>query len=106
MINFGVYEWLKSMLSVTPGKNCCIIKSMSSIIENLLASISKLLSEDIERVTNPERAICQTECFKTILNSERVKTCLFLRFLHFHFCVYHEIGYCVYVYLKEKKKPS
>ena len=31
MINFGVYIWLKSMLSVTLGKKCCIIKSMSSI---------------------------------------------------------------------------
>ena len=37
MINFGIYIWPKSMLSVTPGKNCCIIKSMSSIIEELLA---------------------------------------------------------------------
>ena len=64
------------MLSVTPGKNCCIIKSMSSII----ASISKLRNEDIERVTKRERAICRPECFKMILNSERVKTCLFLRF--------------------------
>ena len=33
MINLGIYIWSKSMLSVTPGKNCCIIKSMSSIIE-------------------------------------------------------------------------
>ena len=33
MINFGVYIWPKSMLGVTPGKNCSIIKSMSSIIE-------------------------------------------------------------------------
>ena len=78
MINFGVYVWPKSMLSVTPGKYCCIIKSMSSIIE-LLASISKLRSEDIERVTIRERAICQLGCFKMILNSERLKTCLFLR---------------------------
>ena len=67
------------MLSVTPGKNCCIIESMSSIIE-FLASISKLRSEDIEKVTKRERAICRPECFKMILNSERVKTCLFLRF--------------------------
>ena len=28
IINFGVYVWSKSMLSVTQGKNCCIIKSM------------------------------------------------------------------------------
>ena len=79
MINFGVYVWPKSMLSVTAGKNSCIIKSMSPIIE-LLASISKLRSEDIERVTKRERAICRPECFKIVLNSERVKTCLFLRF--------------------------
>ena len=63
MIYFGVYVWPKSMLSVTPGKNSCIIKSMSSI----------------ESVTKRERAICRPECFKMILNSERVKTCLFLR---------------------------
>ena len=54
------------MLSVTPGKNCCIIQSM----------ISKLRSEDIERVTKRERAICRPECYKMILNSERVKTSL------------------------------
>ena len=39
MINFGVYIWPKSMLSVTPGKNCCIIKSMSSIIEFISLNI-------------------------------------------------------------------
>ena len=79
MIYFRVYVWPKSMLSITPGKNCCIIKPMSSIIESL-ALISKLRSEDIERVTNHERAICRPECFKMILNSERVNTYLFLRF--------------------------
>ena len=30
--------------------------------------------------TKCERAICRPECFKMILNSERLKTCLFLRF--------------------------
>ena len=79
MINFGVYIWSKSMLSVTPGKNCCIIKSMSSIIE-FLASISKLRSESIERVIKRERAICRSECFKMMLNSERVEACLFMHF--------------------------
>ena len=39
MINFGIYIWPKSMLSVTPGKNCCIIKSMSSIIEFISLNI-------------------------------------------------------------------
>ena len=67
------------MLSVTPGKNCCIIKSMSFIIE-FISLKSKLRSEDIERVTKHERAICRPECFKMILISVRVKTCLFLRF--------------------------
>ena len=33
------YIWPKSMLSVTPGKNCCIIKSMSSIIEFISLNI-------------------------------------------------------------------
>ena len=33
MINSGVYISLKSMLSVPPGKKCCIIKSMRFIIE-------------------------------------------------------------------------
>ena len=79
MINFGVYVWPKSMLSLTPGKNCSIIKLMSSIMD-FLASISKLRSEDIERNTKRERAICQPECFKMILVSERVKTCLFFHF--------------------------
>ena len=32
MIYFRAYIWLKSVLSVTSGKKCCIIKSMSSII--------------------------------------------------------------------------
>ena len=86
MINFGVYIWPKSMLSVTLGKNCCIIKSMSSIVK-LLASISKLRSEDIERVTKRERVICRPECFKMMLNSERVKTCLFLRFKFLFFAL-------------------
>ena len=44
------------------------------------------------------------ECFKMILNSKRVKHVYFC-VLNFHFCVYHEICYCVYGYLKEKKKP-
>ena len=39
MINFGVYVWPKSMLSVTPGKNCSIKKSMSSIIEFISLNI-------------------------------------------------------------------
>ena len=39
MINFGVYIWPKSMLSVTLGKKCCIIKSMSSIIEFISLNI-------------------------------------------------------------------
>ena len=75
MIKFGIYIWPKSMLSVTTGKDCCIKKLMSSIIEFI-----KLRSEGIERVTKRERAICLPECVKMILNSERVKTCLFLRF--------------------------
>ena len=53
-----LYIWLKSILSVTPGKNYCIIESMSSIKE-FKTSISKLQSEEIERVTKPGRAICQ-----------------------------------------------
>ena len=53
MINFGVYEWPKSMLSATPGKNYYIIKSMSSIIEfiSLIIQVTK-----IWRVTKRERA--------------------------------------------------
>ena len=39
MINVGVYILLKSMVSVTPGKKCCIIKSMSSIIEFISLNI-------------------------------------------------------------------
>ena len=101
MINFGVYIWRKSMLSVTPGKKCCIIKSMSPIIEFISLNI-QIQSEEIDRVTKCERVICQPECLKVILNSERVKTCLLLC-LNFHFCVYHDTPNCVYRYLKEKK---
>ena len=79
MINFGIYIWPKSMLSVTPGKKCCIIKTKSSIIEFI--SLNILRSTEIERVTKHERAICRPECFKVILKSERVETCLFLRFI-------------------------
>ena len=39
MINFGVYILPKSMLSVTLGKKCCIIKSMSYIIEFISLNI-------------------------------------------------------------------
>ena len=39
VIHFGVYIWLKSMLSVTSGKKCCIIKSMSSIIDFISLNI-------------------------------------------------------------------
>ena len=39
MNNFRVFLWSKSMLSVTPGKNCCIIKSMSSTIEFISLNI-------------------------------------------------------------------
>ena len=42
--------------------------------------MSKLRSDYIERVTKRERATCRPECFKMILNSERVKTYSFLRF--------------------------
>ena len=49
---------------------------MSSIIE----FISQFRSEEIERVIKLERAICQPECFKVRLKSERVKTFLFLCF--------------------------
>ena len=34
-----LYIWPKSILSVTPGKNCCIIKSMSSIVEFISLNI-------------------------------------------------------------------
>ena len=47
MINFGIYIWPKSMLSVTPGKNCCIIKSMSSIIEFISLNIQSTKSDYI-----------------------------------------------------------
>ena len=67
------------MLSVTPGKKYCIIKLMSSIIEFISLNI-QIQKEEIDRVTKRERVICQTECLKVILNSERVKTCLLLRF--------------------------
>ena len=56
-----------------------VLQSMSSIIE-FLASISKLRSEEIKRVSKRERVICRPECFKVMLKSERVKTCLLLRF--------------------------
>ena len=39
IINFGVYIWLNSMLSVTPCKKCCIIKSMSSMTEFISLNI-------------------------------------------------------------------
>ena len=78
MINFRVYIWPKSMLKVSPGMKCCIIQSMSSIIEFISLNI-QITKSDIESVTKRERAICGPECFKIILNSERV-TCLFLRF--------------------------
>ena len=34
--------------------------------------------EEIESVTKNERAMCWPECFKAILKSENVKTCLIL----------------------------
>ena len=40
-VKLRVYIRLKSMLSVTRGKKCCIIKSMSSIIELTLLKIFK-----------------------------------------------------------------
>ena len=73
IVNFGVYIWPKSMLSVTPGKKCCNI-----IIEFISLNI-QITNRRCLRVTKRERAICRPECFKMILNSERVKTCLFLR---------------------------
>ena len=79
MINFGVYIWPKSMLSVTPSKKCCN-QNLLDLSLNFLASISKLRSEEIERVSKRERVMCLPECFKVMLKSERVKTCLFLRF--------------------------
>ena len=79
MINFGVYIWRKIMLSVTPGKKYCIIKSMSPIIEFISLNI-QIQSEGKDIVTKRERVICHPEFLKVILNSERVKTCLLLRF--------------------------
>ena len=52
MNNFEVYISRKSMLRVTLGKKCCIIKSMSSIIEFISLNI-KISSEEIERVKGP-----------------------------------------------------
>ena len=80
------------MLSVTSGKKCCVIKSMSSIIEFIrllslhpyLLSISKLRIEDIERVTKRERAICRPECFKRYLILKELKHVYFCC-LNFHF---------------------
>ena len=47
------------MLSVTPSKKRCIIKSMSSIVE--------FINLNIQIVTKCERVICWPECFKVIL---------------------------------------
>ena len=52
---------------------------MGSIIEVISLNII-IMSEKIERVTKHERAICWPECFKVILKSDIVKTCLFLCF--------------------------
>ena len=41
------------MLSIKPSKNCCIIKSISCIIEFININI-QLRSEEIERVTKRE----------------------------------------------------
>ena len=71
-------------------------------VECNTASISKLRSEEIEKVTKRKRATCRSECFKVILNSERVKHVYFC-VLNFHFRVYHEIAYCIYGNQKEKK---
>ena len=70
----------KEHVECTPGKKCCIIKSMSSIIEFISLNIQISTCEEIERVTERDRDICRSECFEVILNSERVKTCLFLCF--------------------------
>ena len=43
-----------------------------------LASVAKHVTHCATRPG--ERAICRPECFKLILNYERVKICLFLRF--------------------------
>ena len=71
----------------------------------LLASISKLRSEEIEIVTKRERVICWPECFKLILKLKKLKHDYFCVF-NFHFCVYHEIPYSVYGYLQEKKDQN
>ena len=76
-----------------------------NILSSVLASISKLRREEIESVTKHEKAMCWPECFKTILKSEMLKHVYFC-VLNFHFCVYHEIPYFVYVYLREKKTPK
>ena len=55
MINFRVYEWLKSMLSVTLGKNCGMIKSMSSIIEFISLNIQ--ITKELLNVKGPY--VCQ-----------------------------------------------
>ena len=57
-----VYIWPERMLIVTPGKKGCIIKSMSSIREFISLNI-QITNEEIERVTQRERAICQLEIF-------------------------------------------
>ena len=46
MVNFGVNIKLKSMLSVTPGTKCCIIKSMSSIIDFISLNIKMTKRRD------------------------------------------------------------
>ena len=78
MINFWVNTSSKSMLSITNSKNCCIIKSMSSIIEFISLNIQIMKWRD--SVAKRESAIWRLDCFNMILKSENVKLCLFLRF--------------------------
>ena len=70
MVNFQVYIWPKSVLSITQDKKCRNITSMSSTIEVISV---KLRREEIERVTKREMVICWPECFKAILKTDRVK---------------------------------
>ena len=79
MINFRVNIRLKSMLRITHCKKCCIIKSMSSIMEFISLNI-QIRSEEIEKVIKCESVIWRPECFNVILNSEGVKIYLLLRF--------------------------
>ena len=87
------------MLSTTPRKNCCIIKSGDEFYYRIY--YPQCPNYEVNRkkeLISEKNAIKRPDCFDMIFKSESVKVCLFLHFIFLFLCLQYDVYY-VYEYL-------